>query len=189
VRTLGELNPRKVRIGIAVLIVAVVAIVLVVDLVGGSDSSSSDKKEPSGSVVALSKSELLAQAGSLEHPTYWVGPRSGTKHYELTTTPEGRTYVRYLTGDAKAGDPRPDFLTIGTYPVPDAKKALRTAKEGSSQSMRLSAQDGYEVLSGEEGNDVYVVFENEPDLQIEVFSPEAGEALELVESGALTPLG
>ena len=186
-RTLGELNSRKVRIGIVVLIVAVVAIVLVVDLVGGSDSSS--KKKSSGSVVALSKSELLAQAGSLEHPTYWVGPSPGTEHYELTTTPEGRTYVRYLTGGAKAGDPRPDFLTIGTYPVPNAKKALRTAKESSSQSMRLSVQGGYEVLAGEEGNDVYVVFENEPDLQIEVFSPEAGEALELVESGALTPLG
>jgi hypothetical protein len=37
--------------------------------------------------------------------------------YELTVTRGGFVSVRYLTARAKVGDPRPDFVTIGTAPV------------------------------------------------------------------------
>ena len=34
---------------------------------------------------------------------------------ELSETGKARVYLRYLTEGAEAGDPRPAFLTAGTY--------------------------------------------------------------------------
>jgi hypothetical protein len=164
-----RLRQLDVRLWIAGLIVVVIVAAVGVALLGGSDS---DESSSSGA-VALSESELLTEASAFSHPAFWVGPRPGTKSYELTATPDGRIYIRYLTGDAQAGAPRPDFLTIGTYSVPGARQALRKASR----------------TSGSEKVSRYVVFDNEPDLQIEVFSPEPGEAAELAASGSLTPLG
>ena len=45
--------------------------------------------------------------------------------YELTLAGGGRTYVRYLPSDRKAGDPKPDFLSVATYPVSGAYEAVR----------------------------------------------------------------
>jgi hypothetical protein len=186
VKKLEKLDAKTVRIGIAGLIALVVVVVVAVNLLGGDDNSSSS--ESSTGKVALSESELVARAGSLEHTAYWVGTQSGTESYELTTTTDGRIYIRYLTGGAKAGDPRPNFLTVGTYSVPDAKEALHNA-ETSNAGMTLTAHEGYEVLEGESGTDAYVIFDNQPELQIEIFSPNPGEANELASSGALKPLG
>jgi hypothetical protein len=182
---LRELDPITVRRGIAALIVVVALVALGVILLGGDDS---DESTP-GEAVALSESELLGQAESLGHPTYWVGPRPGTTSYELTATPDGRNYVRYLTGEAQAGDPQPSFLTIGTYSVPNARQALRKASNESNGGEKVAHHSGYEVLAGASGSNAYVVFDNQPDLQIEVFSPEPGQAVELAESGVLRPLG
>ncbi len=57
------------------------------------------------------------------------------------------------------------------------------AKSGEGQT--LSKHDGYEVLSSSGATNAYVVFEDRPDVQVEVFSPQAGEAAELATSGAL----
>lgn len=186
-KKLRELDVKTVRIGLAGLVLLVVIVILIVNLTGGSDSSSGEESS-SGNAVALSESELISHVSELGHPAYWVGARPGTAHYELTSTPEGRTYIRYLTGDAKAGDPNPDFVTVGTYPVPDAQKALLTAKKSSS-GMTLAKHNGYETLSGGQAPSAYVVFDNEPNLQIEIFAPNPGEAADLAGSGALTPLG
>jgi hypothetical protein len=178
-------RPREldVRIWIAGLIVVLVVAAGAIALSDGGDS---DVGSP-GEAVALSESELLAEEGALSHPAYWVGPRSGTTSYELTSTPDGRIYIRYLTGDAQAGDPQPDFLTIGTYSVPNARQALHKASRGGSE--KVSQYKGYEVLRGSGASNAYVVFDDEPDLQVEVFSPEPGEAAELAASGSLKPLG
>jgi hypothetical protein len=183
---LRELDPVTVRRAIAGLIAATVLVVLAIVIFGGDDDSGGGS---SGEAVALSESELLEKSGTLGHPTYWVGPRPGTTSYELTTTPDGRNYIRYLTGDAEAGDPLPSFLTVGTYSVPNAKQALQKAIEGGEGKVKVSHHDGYEVLAGGSGANAYVVFDDQPDLQIEVFSPRPGEALKLANSGALIPLG
>jgi hypothetical protein len=181
----NRLRELDVRVWIGGLIVVVILAALVISLVdsGGSDESSSE------GAVALSESDLLSQADTLEHPAYWVGPRPGTSSYELTSTPDGRIYIRYLTGEAQAGAPQPNYLTVGTYSIPDARKALRKAKKDSAGSEKLSRHEGYEVLDGSSGYNVYVVFDNQPDLQVEVFSPEPGEAAELAASGSIKPLG
>ena len=182
---LRELDPITVRRAVAGLIVVAVLVILGVVLLGGDDSDESSAGEP----VALSESELLEESGTLGQPIYWVGPRPGTTSYELTTTPDGRIYVRYLTGEAEAGDPLPSFLTVGTYSVPNAKQALQKAIKSGEGSEKVSHHDGYEVLAGGSGANAYVVFDDQPDLQIEVFSPKPGEAAELANSGALVPLG
>ena len=191
-KKLEKLDAKTIRIGIAGLIALVVIVVIVVSVAGGSSDDNSSSTSGSGAATreSLSESELIAQASELGHPVYWVGSRPGTESYELTNVTNsngGNVYIRYLTGGAKAGDPRPNFLTIGTYSVPDASKALQKAEKSNSGS-NLSKREGYEVLEGKSGTDSYVVFEDEPELQIEIFSPNPGEATELATSGALKPV-
>lgn len=185
---LRELDPITVRRAIAGLIAVGVLVVLGIVVFGGSSGSQGGSNAgSSGEPVALSESELREEANNLGQPIYWVGPRPRTTSYEFTATPDGRYYIRYLTGGAEAGDPLPKFLTVGTYDVPDAHRALKkaTATDGG----KLSQHRGYMVLSHQGGTDAYVVFDDQPDLQIEVFSPVPGVATALANSGALTPLG
>lgn len=180
---------KTVRLGlVGVLVVAAVVIGAIALLGGGSDDSSASPAEEGSdsNAAALSASELLARGSSLEQPAYWIGPRAGTASYELSSTPDGRVYIRYLTGDAEAGDPRPDFLTVGTYSVAEAKQALEEATRGEGQT--LSHEEGYEVLSSKQATNAYVVFDDQPELQVEIFSPQPGEAAELATSGALRQL-
>ncbi len=185
-KKLKELDVKTVRIGVAGLVVVVVIVVLAISLLGGSDSDSSSTQS-SETVAALSESQLVARGRNLGHPVYWVGPRPESERYEFTSTADGKVYVRYLTGEAEAGDPRPDFLTVGTYEVPDAKAALRKAKaEGAN--MTLKSYDGYEVLDEASASNAYVVFDEQPELQVEIYSPNPGEAHSLAKSGALEPV-
>jgi hypothetical protein len=183
----GRLDPRTVRLWVGGLVAVAAIVIGAIALLGGGSSDS-----PSGGsatqAVALSESKLLARASDLGQTAFWVGPRPGTQSYELSTTPEGRVYIRYLTDGAKAGDPRPNFLTVGTYPVAEAQLALRQAAK-AAQGQTLSQHDGFEVLSSKKATNAYVVFDDQPEIQIEVFSPRPGEAADLAASGALKPLG
>lgn len=186
---LKKLDVKTVRLGMLGLLVVVGVVVGAIALFGGDSGGGSEGSEAEPEAVALSESELLAQAGTLGGPVYWIGPRAGTESYELGTPPDGRVYIRYLTGGAKAGDPRPDFLTIGTYPVPNARQALQSATKGAEENQKLSQHEGYEVLASNEETNAYVVFDDQPELQVEIYSPQAGEAAQLATSGALKPLG
>jgi len=183
-----KLDVKTVRLGLAGLLVAVAVVIGAIALLGG-DSGGSSSEAAETEPVALSASELLAQASSLGQSAFWVGARAGTESYELSSTPDGRVYIRYLTGDAEAGDPRPDFLTVGTYPVAEAKKALQAATKAAEGSQTLSQHEGYEVLSSKESTNAYVVFDNQPGVQVEIYSPQPGEAADLATFGSLKPLG
>jgi hypothetical protein len=186
----GKLNVKRVRLGLAALLVLAALVVGAIALLGGSDESESASggSEFESNAVALSASELLAKAGALSGPVFWIGPRAGTDSYEFSSTPDGRVYIRYLTGGAEAGDPRADFLTVGTYPVPEAAQALADAAKSGEGGRKLSQHEGYEVLSSKGSTNAYVVFEDQPELQIEVFSPQPGEAATLAASGVLKPV-
>lgn len=187
---LKKLDVKRVRLSMLGLLVVVGVVVGAIALLGGgSDDGSSESSESAKNAVALTESELLARASSLGGPVYWIGPRAGTASYELSTMPDGQVYIRYLTGDAKAGDPRPDFLTIGTYSVPKARQALQSAVKSAEGNQKLSQHEGYVALSSDEATNAYVVFDDQPELQVEIYSPQAGEAAELAASGSLKPLG
>ena len=182
-----KLEPKQVRLGLAGLVVVVAIAIGAVALLGGGSGNGSSESGSAEEAVALSESELLARASDFSHPVYWVGPRAGTESYELNSISDGRAYIRYLTGGAEAGDPQPDFLAIGTYPVPDAKGALRKAAKESGE--KIARHDGYEVLSVAGAKNAYVVFDGQPGLQVEVYSPQPGEAAALAGGGLLKPLG
>lgn len=179
---LEKLDVKRVRLTVAGLLAAGAAVAGAVALLGGSSGSSAGS---SSAAVALSSAQLLARAGGLSGTAYWLGPRTDTTSYELSDSSDGRIFIRYLTGGAKAGDPRPDFLTVGTYPVPSARRALARGAATDAKEGTLSRLPGREILGSAKATSAYVVFDEEPELQIEVFSPRRGQAARLAESGAL----
>jgi hypothetical protein len=116
---------------------------------------------------------------------YWAGPRVGAT-YELTRSPDGRVYVRYLTGGAKVGSPLPDFLTVGTYVVPDAPAAVRAAA-GQPGAVTVNVPGGLGFYNRARPTSVYFAFPGS-NVQVETYDPSASAALRLVETGAITPV-
>lgn len=142
--------------------------------------------------TAATQSDLANLASEVGHPIYWAGPRppglGAGVSYELTQTSDGRIYVRYLTPGAQVGDPRPTFLTIGTYPVGNGQAAIRrAARKSDANTERLS--DGVLLLEPEaRASHVYLAYPDS-EYQIEVFDPAPGRALRLVSTGAIEPIG
>ncbi len=88
-------------------VVAVLGAVLLISLLdNGDDDSSSSESTTSGSATAaiVSGDELREKAAEQEGPIYWAGEQEGAE-VEYSEPEPGRTYVRYLTGGAEAGDP------------------------------------------------------------------------------------
>ena len=151
-------------------------------ILGGSDDGSATANGAS----AASEAELRSYAASASTPVYWAGPRTG-QTYELTRTADGRVYVRYLPEDVKVGDPRPQFLTVGTYPRPNAWAELRRASREPGAVSRQLPNDGMMVFSRSKPTSVYVGFAGGR-YQIEVYAPSPGSARKLVESGQIVPV-
>ena len=180
---LARLDVNTVRLCVAGLVAAVVAVILVIKALDDGETQR-DHSE----VLVLSRSQLLARACSLSHPVYWVGPQQRTKRYELTSKSGGQVYVRYLPSTTQAANQSPDFLVVGTYAVPDARGALETAANSPKRAEKLSRRNGFEMMSAPGTKHAYVVFDDQPELQIEIFSPRPGEAEKLATSGSLRQL-
>jgi len=169
--------------------IAVAALVWLLFIKDGGDDPQSDKAAASKSVEVVSADRLLDAIAGAGYPVYWVGEEPDVS-YEVTRITGDRRefYVRYLPPDAEAetGDP---YLTVGSYQVTDALGVTqRQADEpGGSSSFPVDG-GGIALPNGTDPRSVYVAYPG-IDVQIEVYSPEAGEALELVRSGALTPIG
>jgi hypothetical protein len=172
---------RWLSILLAVLSVALAAAV-VVWLVRDDDSSTTTD-EPE----AVAEAQLSEFAAERATPIYWLGERPNER-YELTETPSGRVYIRYLKGDAEAGDERAAFVTVGTYPNGDGIAALRQAAR-EQQGAKLGKTDNGAVLLVDpaEPNNAHLAFPG-ANLQIEVYSPVPGQALRLASRGAVQPV-
>lgn len=167
---------------------ALIAVGLAAFLVGWMVMNRSDDAPPArGSAAsAASESELKAFADSVSHPVYWAGPKEGYT-YELTQTTNGLVYVRYLPEGTDVGDPRSQFLTVGTYPRAGAFAELqRAAKAKGAVSLKVG-DDGLAVFSQSRPTSVYLGY---PDAkyQVEVFHPSPDEARRLALSGAVVPV-
>lgn len=180
---LARLDVNTVRLCVAGLIAAAVAAILVIKALD-DDAAQRDR---SGTLV-LSRSQLLARAGRLSHPVYWVGPQQRTKRYELTSKRAGQVYVRYLASTERAASQSPGGLVVGTYTVPDARGALESAAGNPRRAEKLSRRNGFEMMSAPGAKHAYVVFDDQPELQVEIFSPRRGEAEKLATSGSLRQL-
>ncbi|HET6998439.1 MAG TPA: hypothetical protein VFI03_07590 [Solirubrobacterales bacterium] len=173
----------KVRNYIALGLVALAVVLFVVWLVSGDDDSSSSSSD-SGEAAIVSVDELREESAE-GTPIYWAGERQGTE-LELSRPDAQRTYVRYLTDGAKAGDQRPNFLTIGTYESADPVAELQ--RQGKEDGAVLGKAPGGATVyfNSAQPQSVYVAFAD-VDAQIEVFDPNFKQALQLVNSGQIVP--
>jgi hypothetical protein len=156
-----------------------------------AESTTGSVSQPAATVVgttvqAVSVTTLRALPGTVGHPVYWAGPRPGTT-YELTRSPDGRVYVRYLTGGAKVGSPLPDFLTVGTYVVPNAAAAVRAAA-AQPGAVRVPVPGGVGFYNSARPTSVYFAHPGS-NVQVETYDPSAAVARQLVESGTIRPVG
>jgi hypothetical protein len=183
--TLGAVQPSTssqvwVRPAAAVGAAIVIALIAYFVIKGGGDDSASDKPE------AVGAAKLSELAGDTGHPVYWAGRRpSGT--YEWTELADGRVYVRYLKPGAPAGDPRARFLTIGTYPVGNAPRALRKADRSPGSRTRNVGGGAIALVNRDTPTSVYLAYPGSP-YEIEVFDPDPKKALRLVTSGKIQPV-
>jgi hypothetical protein len=174
----------KVRTYIALALVGVAAVLLVAWLASGDSDSS---KSASGEAEIVSTESLRDAVAGQGAPVYWAGEQKGAE-IELSQPGEGRTYVRYLTGGARAGDTRADFLTVGTYAHANPVAALR--QQGREPGGVIGTAPGKAVVyfSRNDPKSVYLAYSG-VDVEIEVFDPNFTRALQLVNSGQIVPVG
>jgi hypothetical protein len=176
-------TPRRgLRLG-AVIAVAV-AVGIVVWLVLRDSGSKVQGIQPTGPRQVSAK-ELGDAARSWGKPLYWAGDIKGRK-IELTRTAKGQVYVRYLPEAVPIGA-SPPYLTVATYPFPNAYGALSVvAQNKGNTSKTLSGGALFEETKGESRN-VHFAFPG-ANIQVEVFDPVKGVARKLVLSGKVQPL-
>lgn len=176
------MNSRWLTILLVVLSAALVAAIAVWIL-------RDDEPSPAGTAEpeAVSASELSDFATEHGTPVYWLGERDG-ETYELNRSRSGRVYVRYLPEGAEAGDTRPNFVTVATYPQEGGVEALRKAA-GAEQGAKLAKTDDGAVLLVDPSSpkNAHLAYPG-ANLQIEVYSPVPGEALRLAAGGAVQPV-
>jgi hypothetical protein len=173
---------RWLTILLVVLSVALIAMVVV--WVTRDDSSSSAATGEPEAVTATQLADFAAEQGQ---PVYWLGPRRD-ESYELTDSASGRVYIRYLTGDAEAGDERAKFVTVATYPADNGVAALRKAAHEQPGAKLGKTDDGAVLLIDPTSPDNAHLAYRGANRQIEVFSPVPGEALRLAARGEVQPV-
>jgi hypothetical protein len=138
--------------------------------------------KPGASAVAVSAKGLKTLAGVLGRPLYWAGSEDNVT-YELTRTPDGRVYIRYLPEGVEVGANR-RVLTIGTYPVKDAYATTKSASRQKGTVKIDVGGGGVAFYSTSVPQSVYLAYPGS-DYQVEVYDPSAQRAHSLVSSGRI----
>ncbi len=170
-------------------VLGVLAAVLLISVLdnGNDNSSSSEETTASTTAAIVSADELREKATEQEGPVYWAGEQEGSE-IEFSQPEAGRTYVRYLTGGAEAGDPNSEFLTVGTYEFKDATKALKGQAKQPNGVLASAPGGGVVFFDTTHPQSVYLAYPGE-EAQIEVYDPNPKRALGLVSSGLIVPVG
>ena len=173
------------RLRVAIIVLAAIAIGLVAWAAIGGDGDESDN----GAAVEariLSAAELAEIAAASDAPIYWAGERPGTE-LEYDEGIGERVYVRYLTAGAEAGDPRPAYLTIATYPLADPAEALQANARRTNTRVQRAEGGALVWANPDRPQSVYLA---EPDSthQVEVYDPLPRRALEVALSGEVVPV-
>jgi hypothetical protein len=175
-------KPKRQHLTLAACLAAAIAALLVVWLlVEDNDPAEAPTAADGAEIVSV---ESLRSAAE-ETPIYWVGPPEGSE-LELSQPSADRTYVRYLTGDAEAGDPSP-FLTVGSYKLADPVRALRSQGKGADGVLAKAPNGGVVYFERKSPKSVYLAYPG-VNTQIEVFAPNFQQALQLVTSGRIVPV-
>jgi len=167
-------------------VAAAVAVGLGAWLLLRSDGGTAALPAPNAGAALVSQAQLEHLAASVSRPVYWAGPKSGFS-YELTTTSTGRIFIRYLPGGVKAGDPRPDYLVVGTYAQPDSFADLTQAGKRKGSVALAIDNGGIALLSSKRPSNVYFAYPRTT-YQVEVYAPSGDTARRLVLAGQIRPL-
>lgn len=179
----------RVRLSAALAVAVAVGLLVWLLLIKGGDDSSSESTQPSSqpqAVSVVSESELLGALEGAGYPIYWAGPRAGID-YEVSRPSSDRTFIRYLPKGEEAETEKP-FLTVGSYQQSDALGRIQELGQKPGAILVKAAGGGSAYAEGPDATSAYLAFPG-VDTQIEVFDPEAGEALDLIRSGAIVPVG
>ncbi len=180
----GPRSRRVVVVGAVVL--ALLAGLLVWLLTRGDDAGDKVVSAPVGRPVAVDDAQLRAFARAQANPVYWAGARANTT-YELTRAAGGQIYIRYLPAGVRVGDPRPGFVTVGTYPQQNAYAALTAAGKRKGYTAVTAQSGALIVYNRRKHRSVYFTF---PDaaFQVEAYDPRPGQALASVLRGGIVQL-
>ena len=174
-------------LGVLVAVLAIVAIALTAFFVwpalSPTNSSTAGPSATGVSWPALVTEGELRTFGAANGPVYWAGPKDGVE-YELTITESGTFYVRYLTDGAAAGDTSNDFLSVATYPNIDGYDNLVQAGAQDDAVSTLTDGGALIVTTSAAPLSTYFSFEG-VGFQVEVYSPDSGGSLALVEDGTV----
>jgi hypothetical protein len=149
----------------------------------GKDEKQSAK---ASAPVAASVSDLKALPSSVGHDVYWAGTKRGYT-YELSRTSRGDIFIRYLPRGMPVGDRSPNFLTVGTYPHPNAFATVRKASKRPGAITRPIAGGGLAVSNRSLPGSVYFAYPDS-DLLQEVYDRSPKRALALATSGRVRPI-
>jgi hypothetical protein len=177
-----EAQPGRGIRATAVLAVALAAGLAVWLATRGGDSNGPVESVAQTTVVEAG--EVAAATGSVAYPVYWAGPRPAT-HYEVSREP-GQVYIKYLPAGTEPGGNR-SLLTVGSYEDIGAVASLRKLGEEPGAIFR-PAGGGFIYAEEPHANDLYLAFPG-VGTQIEVYDPTPGEALRLIRSGKIVPVG
>jgi hypothetical protein len=157
-----------------------VGVAAAVGLVAAACGGSSTSPTTTNDAVAMTSGSLRALAVSLHQPIYWVGPRAHVT-YERTIPGNGRILVRYLPAGAQLGTTT-QYLTIGTYIVPNAYAATQRAASKPGSVRIKVASSAIAFTTKARPQNAWITYPGSR-YQIEVFAPKPGVARRLIASG------
>jgi hypothetical protein len=182
-----ETRSRKKFVVVGAVVLALAAGLLVWLLTRGDDGAgASAPAAPVGKPVAMPEDQLRAFGRAQATPVYWAGARPNTT-YEVTRAAGGQIYIRYLPAGVRVGDPRPRFVTVGTYPQQNADAALTAAGKRKGYRAVTTSSGALIVYNRRKHDSVYFTF---PDaaFQVEAYDPRPGRALASVLGGGIVQL-
>jgi hypothetical protein len=141
---------------------------------------------PSSKPVSASVPDLQSLARTLKQPVYWVGPKAGHT-YELTQTPSGKVYLRYLPPGVKVGAAQP-YLTVATYPFPGAFASLQALTKQKDEVRIELPGGGIALVNTQYPKSIHLAYPGS-DYEIEVFDPAAARVRQIVSSNQVKTIG
>jgi hypothetical protein len=137
--------------------------------------------------TAVSPEQLKVLAASVGHPIYWVGARPSFT-YELTQTPEGQTYIRYLPKGVAVGAKEQAYLTVATYPMANAFAVTQGTGKGPGVVTLTIPGDGVAIYNKTTPTNVHLAYPG-VDAQVEIYDISPKVPPKLAESGQVVPVG
>jgi len=147
----------------------------------------SDEDAANDGPRVVETTDLSDAAERLGHPVYWAGERSNTD-LELAEADTGRVYVRYLDEGTEAGTRSTDFMTVVTYPVPNATAALRRALKTRPNAELARGKDGAVVLIDPSTPGSVRLAYPGSDQQVELYTPNVKDSIRLATNGSVKPV-